>query len=416
MLLISLSSLLPVKTSPVFLLVFSCLVLSVFSTIPEHQKFANQGLFILEFVMIVVFGLEYFIRVWAAGCCSRYRGWQGRLRFARKPFCVIDFIVFVASLAVIAAGTQGNIFATSALRSMRFLQILRMVRIDRRGGTWKLLGSVVYAHSKLSKQNCAAKAKVDTKYDDEGNLSDNDDSDTELITAWYIGFLVLIFASFLVYLAEKDINSDFNTYADSLWWGTITLTTIGYGDKTPRTWQGRLLAAGFALLGVSFFALPAGILGSGFALKVQEQHRQKHFEKRRMPAANLIQAAWRLYSTDAKHSYLTATWYFYDSMLPSFRELTLLFSHLQRQSKTKKVLQNSYHTLLSGLRPYSPPHLSGDRYAPATSHSLTSRQVAKRRQKFHAVNSFLKNGVSSGFTLAASRGIRGNKPVHGAYS
>ncbi|XP_072226464.1 potassium voltage-gated channel subfamily KQT member 4 [Leuresthes tenuis] len=314
----------------IFLLVFSCLVLSVFSTIPDHQKMANQGLFILEFVMIVVFGLEYFIRVWAAGCCCRYRGWQGRLRFARKPFCVIDFIVFVASMAVIAAGTQGNIFATSALRSMRFLQILRMVRMDRRGGTWKLLGSVVYAHSK------------------------------ELITAWYIGFLVLIFASFLVYLAEKDINSDFSTYADSLWWGTITLTTIGYGDKTPRTWQGRLLAAGFALLGVSFFALPAGILGSGFALKVQEQHRQKHFEKRRMPAANLIQAAWRLYSTDAKHSYLTATWYFYDSMLPSFRELTLLFSHLQRQRNTKKVLQNSYHTLLSGLRPYSSPYLSGD--------------------------------------------------------
>ncbi|XP_044028120.1 potassium voltage-gated channel subfamily KQT member 4 isoform X3 [Siniperca chuatsi] len=314
----------------IFLLVFSCLVLSVFSTIPDHQKFANQGLFILEFVMIVVFGLEYFIRIWAAGCCCRYRGWQGRLRFARKPFCVIDFIVFVASLAVIAAGTQGNIFATSALRSMRFLQILRMVRMDRRGGTWKLLGSVVYAHSK------------------------------ELITAWYIGFLVLIFASFLVYLAEKDVNTDFNTYADSLWWGTITLTTIGYGDKTPRTWQGRLLAAGFALLGVSFFALPAGILGSGFALKVQEQHRQKHFEKRRMPAANLIQAAWRLYSTDAKHSYLTATWYFYDSMLPSFRELTLLFSHLQRQRNTKKVLHNSYHTLLSGLRPYSAPYLSGD--------------------------------------------------------
>lgn len=46
----------------------------------------------------------------------------------------------------------------------------------------------------------------------------------ELITAWYIGFLVLIFASFLVYLAEKDINSDFNTYADSLWWGTVSTT------------------------------------------------------------------------------------------------------------------------------------------------------------------------------------------------
>lgn len=138
--------------------------------------------------MIVVFGMEYIVRVWAAGCCCRYRGWRGRFRFARKPFCVIgtgwggvwgehgdlgacsvthttgglrnapptpdprrplDFIVFIASVAVIAAGTQGNIFATSALRSMRFLQILRMVRMDRRGGTWKLLGSVVYAHSKV---------------------------------------------------------------------------------------------------------------------------------------------------------------------------------------------------------------------------------------------------------------------------
>ncbi|XP_067242426.1 potassium voltage-gated channel subfamily KQT member 5 isoform X4 [Chanodichthys erythropterus] len=261
----------------VFTLVFGCLVLSVFSTIPTHVDFSNHCLLILEFVMIVVFGLEYIIRIWSAGCCCRYRGWQGRLRFARKPFCVIDIIVLIASIAVVSAGSQGNIFATSALRSLRFLQILRMVRMDRRGGTWKLLGSVVYAHSK------------------------------ELVTAWYIGFLVLIFSSFLVYLVEKEFNKQFATYADALWWGTITLTTIGYGDKTPQTWTGRLLSAGFALLGISFFALPAGILGSGFALKVQEQHRQKHFEKRRNPAASLIQCVWRSYAAD-ENSVSIATW------------------------------------------------------------------------------------------------------------
>uniref|UniRef100_A0A6Q2X0A7 Potassium voltage-gated channel, KQT-like subfamily, member 5b n=1 Tax=Esox lucius TaxID=8010 RepID=A0A6Q2X0A7_ESOLU len=272
----------------VFILVFGCLVLSVFSTIPAHQDFSSRCLLILEFVMIVVFGLEYIIRIWSAGCCCRYRGWQGRLRFARKPFCVIDIIVLIASVAVVSAGSQGNIFATSALRSLRFLQILRMVRMDRRGGTWKLLGSVVYAHSK------------------------------ELVTAWYIGFLVLIFSSFLVYLVENKINSEFATYADALWWGTITLTTIGYGDKTPKTWTGRMLSAGFALLGISFFALPAGILGSGFALKVQEQHRQKHFEKRRNPAACLIQAAWRYHSTDySARPSLGATWRYYESLLSS---------------------------------------------------------------------------------------------------
>ncbi|KAM6173120.1 potassium voltage-gated channel subfamily KQT member 4 isoform 4-T4 [Erethizon dorsatum] len=275
----------------IFLLVFSCLVLSVLSTIQEHQELANECLLILEFVMIVVFGLEYIIRVWSAGCCCRYRGWQGRLRFARKPFCVIDFIVFVASVAVIAAGTQGNIFATSALRSMRFLQILRMVRMDRRGGTWKLLGSVVYAHSK------------------------------------------------------------------------ITLTTIGYGDKTPHTWLGRVLAAGFALLGISFFALPAGILGSGFALKVQEQHRQKHFEKRRMPAANLIQAAWRLYSTDMSRAYLTATWYYYDSMLPSFSSRMGIKDRIRMGSSQRRTGPSKQHL----APPPMPTSSSSEQVGEATS-------------------------------------------------
>ncbi|KAK2095010.1 Potassium voltage-gated channel sub KQT member 3 [Saguinus oedipus] len=191
----------------------------------------------------------------------------------------LNIFVLIASVPVVAVGNQGNVLATS-LRSLRFLQILRMLRMDRRGGTWKLLGSAICAHSK------------------------------ELITAWYIGFLTLILSSFLVYLVEKDVpevdaqgeemKEEFETYADALWWGLgysmselfslqITLATIGYGDKTPKTWEGRLIAATFSLIGVSFFALPAGILGSGLALKVQEQHRQKHFEKRRKPAAELIQ-------------------------------------------------------------------------------------------------------------------------------
>uniref|UniRef100_A0A7M4EER7 Potassium voltage-gated channel subfamily Q member 2 n=1 Tax=Crocodylus porosus TaxID=8502 RepID=A0A7M4EER7_CROPO len=211
-------------------------------------------------------------------------------------------MVLIASIAVLAAGSQGNVFATSALRSLRFLQILRMIRMDRRGGTWKLLGSVVYAHSK------------------------------ELITAWYIGFLCLILASFLVYLAEKGENDHFDTYADALWWGLITLTTIGYGDKYPQTWNGRLLAATFTLIGVSFFALPAGILGSGFALKVQEQHRQKHFEKRRNPAAGLIQAAWRFYATNLSRTDLRSTWQYYERtvtvpmyrLIPPLNQLELL--------------------------------------------------------------------------------------------
>ena len=65
--------------------------------------------------------------------------------------------------------------------------------MDRRGGTWKLLGSVVYAHRQ------------------------------ELITTIYIGFLGLIFSSFLIYLVEKDENKMFRSFADALWWGLVSV-------------------------------------------------------------------------------------------------------------------------------------------------------------------------------------------------
>ncbi|XP_077581718.1 potassium voltage-gated channel subfamily KQT member 2-like isoform X3 [Stigmatopora nigra] len=345
----------------VFLLVFSCLVLSVFSTIREYEKSSEDALYILEVVTIVVFGVEYMVRIWAAGCCCRYRGWRGRLKFARKPFCVIDIMVLIASISVLAAGTQGNVFATSAIRSLRFLQILRMIRMDRRGGTWKLLGSVVYAHSK------------------------------ELITAWYIGFLCLILASFLVYLAEKEDNEQFETYADALWWGLITLTTIGYGDKFPITWNGRLLAATFTLIGVSFFALPAGILGSGFALKVQEQHRQKHFEKRRNPAAGLIQAAWRVYATNLSRSDLTSTWDYYERtvsvpmyrLIPPLNQLDLLRNLKSKSglSFRKDVQQDSSPSQKVSLkeRVFSSPRSSGTKGKGSPQHAVPPAPQAPRR-------------------------------------
>lgn len=69
-----------------------------------------------------------------------------------------DIITIAASLIVIGMGTSGHVFATSALRGLRFFQILRMVRMDRRGGTWKLLGSVVYAHRQVSEARQSPRA------------------------------------------------------------------------------------------------------------------------------------------------------------------------------------------------------------------------------------------------------------------
>ncbi|XP_058833614.1 potassium voltage-gated channel subfamily KQT member 1-like isoform X2 [Topomyia yanbarensis] len=269
----------------VFMLVLVCLIFSVLSTIDEYSKFANETLFWMEICLVVFFGVEYLVRLWSAGCRSKYMGFCGRLRFIRKPICIIDLIVVVASMVVLSVGSNGQVFATSAIRGIRFLQILRMLHVDRQGGTWRLLGSVVFIHRQ------------------------------ELITTLYIGFLGLIFSSYFVFLAEKDITSPdgrqpFASYADALWWGVITVTTIGYGDTVPQTWMGKIVASCFSVFAISFFALPAGILGSGFALKVQQKQRQKHFNRQIPAAAMLIQCLWRCYAAD-KSFHSDATWQIY---------------------------------------------------------------------------------------------------------
>ncbi|KAJ8984378.1 hypothetical protein NQ317_003526, partial [Molorchus minor] len=248
----------------------------------RNQSFAQR-----EICLVVFFGAEYIVRLWSAGCRSKYMGFWGRLRFIRKPICIIDLIVVVASIVVLTLGSNGQVFATSAIRGIRFLQILRMLHVDRQGGTWRLLGSVVFIHRQ------------------------------ELITTLYIGFLGLIFSSYFVYLAEKDAVDDdgkntgsFSSYADALWWGVITVTTIGYGDTVPRTWMGKIVASCFSVFAISFFALPAGILGSGFALKVQQKQRQKHFNRQIPAAAMLIQCLWRCYAADKSFN-SRATWQIY---------------------------------------------------------------------------------------------------------
>ncbi|XP_058263543.1 potassium voltage-gated channel subfamily KQT member 1 [Hemibagrus wyckioides] len=269
----------------VFLMVLICLIFSVLSTIEQYAEFATGTLFWMEIVLVVFFGTEYVVRLWSAGCRSKYVGVAGRLRFARKPISIIDLIVVVASVVVLSVGSNGQVFATSAIRGIRFLQILRMLHVDRQGGTWRLLGSVVFIHRQ------------------------------ELITTLYIGFLGLIFSSYFVYLAEKDTvdeegRTDFSSYADALWWGVVTVTTIGYGDKVPQTWIGKTIASCFSVFAISFFALPAGILGSGFALKVQQKQRQKHFNRQIPAAASLIQTLWRCYACE-KPNGCGATWKIY---------------------------------------------------------------------------------------------------------
>ncbi|XP_054426712.1 potassium voltage-gated channel subfamily KQT member 1 isoform X1 [Pteronotus mesoamericanus] len=371
----------------VFLIVLICLIFSVLSTIEQYVTLATGTLFWMEIVLVVFFGTEYVVRLWSAGCRSKYVGVWGRLRFARKPISIIDLIVVVASMVVLCVGSKGQVFATSAIRGIRFLQILRMLHVDRQGGTWRLLGSVVFIHRQ------------------------------ELITTLYIGFLGLIFSSYFVYLAEKDaVNEsghvEFGSYADALWWGVVTVTTIGYGDKVPQTWVGKTIASCFSVFAISFFALPAGILGSGFALKVQQKQRQKHFNRQIPAAASLIQTAWRCYAAENPDS---STWKIY--VRKTSRGHTLVSpSPKPKKSamvKKKKFKPDKDNGMSPGEKTLTVPyitcdpvseerkldHFSVDSYDSTVKRSPTLLDVSPMR--FMRTNSFAEDLDLEGETLLA---------------
>ncbi|KAJ8382787.1 hypothetical protein SKAU_G00035650 [Synaphobranchus kaupii] len=320
----------------VFLMVLLCLIFSVLSTIEQYAHFAIGTLFWMEIVLVLFFGTEYVVRLWSAGCRSKYVGLKGRLRFARKPISIIDLIVVIASVIVLSVGSNGQVFATSAIRGIRFLQILRMLHVDRQGGTWRLLGTVVFNHRR------------------------------ELITTVYIAFLGLIFSSYFVYLAEKDAvdeegRTDFSSYADALWWGMVTMTTIGYGDKVPQTWIGKTIASCFSVFAISFFALPAGILGSGFALEVQQKQRQKQFNRQIPAAASLIQTLWRCYAAE-KPGDCPATWKMYvlaGDYVPTFRSETAALNNRFKR-RAKSLRDNGLVPMTPSEKALSIPHIQFD--------------------------------------------------------
>jgi len=69
-----------------------------------------------------------------------------------------------------------------------------------------------------------------------------------------------------MYFVENEAQPEaFPSIPDAMWWGAAALTTVGYGDVYPVTALGRVLGVVSAVLGIGIFALPAGILASGFS-------------------------------------------------------------------------------------------------------------------------------------------------------
>jgi len=104
----------------------------------------------------------------------------------------------------------------------------------------------------------------------------------ELILIIFVVILLLIIFSSLMYFIEKEAQPEaFSSIPEAMWWGIITLTTVGYGDVYPITPLGKIIGALIAFLGIGIFALPAGILASGLVeiVRRKEMNNYKSIEE-----------------------------------------------------------------------------------------------------------------------------------------
>lgn len=199
-----------------------------------------------ELFSVSLFTIEYVLRLWTCTCNPEFKGAvAGRLKYAVTPLALVDLIAILPFYLPMLMP-----FDMRILRVIRLVRLARLLKVGRYSETMKLFGRVLSAKR------------------------------SELLATLFTLFILLIFSSGLLFYVENPAQPEkFSSISASVWWGAITLTTVGYGDIYPITPLGRFLGALISLLGIAFFAIPAGLLSSGFI----EEHKKKRKEKQRCP-------------------------------------------------------------------------------------------------------------------------------------
>lgn len=104
-------------------------------------------------------------------------------------------------------------------------------------------------------------------------------------------FLLVVFSSVAILLCEKDEEANIMSAGDAVWWSVTTVTTVGYGDRYPVTFEGRVLAMTLMLAGVGLFGALSGIVASFFLGRPDDDHEVMEELKALKEELSVIRAA-----------------------------------------------------------------------------------------------------------------------------
>jgi len=221
----------------IVLLIIVNLVAMTLDSVPALQARYDALFTAIEILSLVVFTVEYALRVWVAVEHAPFQHLsprRARWNFITSPLGIIDLLAVLPFWFAFALPAD--------LRGILIFRIVRFLKLARYSPAMRSLLDVLYRERRA------------------------------LFGCFVILFGAMLFAADIMYLAERHVQPDkLGTIPDAMWWAIVTLGTIGYGDVVPVTFLGRIVATATIFVGLIMVALPIGIVATAFS---EEIHRR----------------------------------------------------------------------------------------------------------------------------------------------
>lgn len=209
-----------------------CMMITiVISLIPLAFKTDYTLFKIADLVCTAIFILDYFLRLFTADC--KY-GKKSVVSFLRYPFSIMAIIDLVSILPSIIA-------ISSAFKALRIIRMFRAFRVFR-----------IFKATRYSK-SLQIIVKVFKK------------SKSPLIAVGTLAVVYVLISALIIINVEPE---SFNNFFDAVYWATVSLTTMGYGDIYPVTTVGRIVTMLSSVFGIAIVALPSGIITAGYMSEI----------------------------------------------------------------------------------------------------------------------------------------------------
>ncbi len=220
------------------LLIVANVAAAAAGTVEPLYERHKEAFWAFEVFSVAIFTVEYLCRLWV---CTEHLSLsdngpiKARLKFAVSPYSLIDLLAILPFYLALFV-------PTADLRFLRVFRLLRLLKLTRYSPALATLWQVLVNERRA------------------------------LAAALLIMVILLIISSTAIYHVEHDVQPEnFGSIPAAMWWAIATLTTVGYGDVVPLTGLGRAIGGLVMILGLAMFALPVGIIASGFATEIHRR-------------------------------------------------------------------------------------------------------------------------------------------------